>query len=84
MGRRIKYEYDREGIKQSVLRCAKGARMPDGWAESVAERAAQATDKWIADKGTVTEEDLRKVIYEELEDIAPDIAFAYRNHGKII
>ncbi len=84
MRKRKTYEYDREGIKQSVLRAARSARIEEGWAEQIAERAAQATDGWIADKSVVTEADLRKVLYEELKEIAPDVAFAYKNHDKII
>ena len=50
----------------------------------MAERVACATDKWIADKDIVTEDDLRKVIIKELERLNEDVAFAYRNHDKII
>jgi len=84
MRKKKSYEYSREGVKQSVLRAAKSARIEDGWANQIAERAAKAADTWIADKNIVTEADLRKVIAKELEEVAPDVAFAYKNHGKII
>ncbi len=85
MGRkRITYEYTHEGIRESVLRHAKALRLPEGWAEQVAERVAKATDKWIDDKDVVTEDDLKNFICKELDEISPDIAFAYRNHDKII
>jgi hypothetical protein len=85
MGRkRITYEYTHDGIKESILRHAKSLRLPEGWGEQVAERVAKAADKWIDDKDMVTEDDLRNFISKELDDVSPDIAFAYRNHDKII
>ena len=80
----ITYEYSHSGVKQSILRQAKGVRLPEGWAEQIAERVAKATDKWIEDKDIVTEKDLEVFICKELEQLNPDIAFAYKNRDKII
>ena len=38
----------------------------------------------VEDKDIVTEDDLKNVICNELDQLSPDIAFAYRNHDKII
>lgn len=84
MAKKITYEYSSDGIRQSILRNAKSLRLPDGWAEQVADRVTKATDEWIDDKDLVTEEDLRIFICKQLEEISPDIAFAYHNHDKII
>jgi hypothetical protein len=78
------YEYSRDGIKQSVLRNARSIKVPQGWAEQIAERVACAIDKWIADKELVTEDDIRLEMIKELEPLNPDLAFAYQNHDKII
>ena len=80
----VTYEYSHSGVKQSVLRQAKSARLPEGWAEQIAERIAKATDKWIEDKDIVTEKDLEVFICKELEQLDSDIAFAYKNRDKII
>lgn len=80
----VTYEYSHSGVKQSILRQAKGLRLPEGWAEQIAERVAKATDKWIADKEIVTEKDLEIFICKELKELNPDIAFAYKNRDKII
>ncbi len=80
----VTYEYSHSGVKQSVLRQAKGLRLPEGWAEQIAERVAKAADKWIADKEIVTEKDLEIFICKELKEVSPDIAFAYKNRDKII
>lgn len=81
---KVSYEYSTDGIKQSILIQAKSLKLPTAWAEQIAERVAEKTDKWIADKGIVTEDDLRKVIVKELDKLNPDLAYAYRNHDKII
>ena len=81
---RVTYEYSHDGIKDSVFRHAKALRLPEGWGEQLSERIAKATDKWIEDKDIVTEDDLQNFICKELEEVSPDIAFAYRNHDKII
>ena len=82
--KRISYEYSRKGIEQSIIRNAKGLRLPEGWAKTIAKRVADATDKWIEDKEIVTEEDLRVFICKQLKEVSPDLAFTYHNHDKII
>ena len=82
--KRISYEYSHDGVKDSIFRHTMALRLPEGWGEQIAERVAKATDKWIEDKDIVTEDDLKKVICNELDQLSPDIAFAYRNHDKII
>jgi len=84
MKKRITYEYSSRGIRQNVLRYARSQNIPENWAKQIAERVVKATDAWIADKDTVTEDDLRKVIYKEIKVLDPDLAFAYKNHDKII
>ena len=84
MKKKITYEYSSRGIQQNVLRYARSQNVPENWAKQIAERGSKATDAWIADKDTVTEEDLRRIIYNEIKILDPDLAFAYKNHDKII
>ncbi|MBR5418791.1 hypothetical protein IK110_00875 [Candidatus Saccharibacteria bacterium] len=81
---KISYEYDPEGIKKNILQQAKSLNIPSGWAEQIADRVIEKTNKWIADKAIVTEDDLRKIIIKELDKLNADLAYAYRNHDKII
>ena len=66
------------------MRYARSQHIPENWAKQIELRVAKATDAWIEDKDTVTEDDLRKVIYKEIKILDPDLAFAYKNHDKII
>ena len=81
---KITYEYSSSDIKNSILRNAKSIGLPEGWAKQIAERVVKATDEWIADKELITENDLRKEIIKELNNLCPDLAYAYQNHDKII
>ena len=81
---KITYEYSSDGIKQSILRNAKGIGLPEGWAKQIAKRVAKSIDEWIIDKDIVTERDLRRQVVKELKELCPDLAFAYQNHDKII
>ena len=84
MKKKITYEYSSKGIEQNVIRYAKSQNIPENWAKQIALRVVKATDAWIENKDTVTEDDLRKVIYKEIKILDPDLAFAYKNHDKII
>lgn len=84
MRKKITYEYSTAGIKRSILQNAKSLRLPEAWAQQIANRVAKNIDAWIADKEIVTEADLRRQLVKELEPLNADIAFAYRNHDKII
>ena len=82
--KKITYDYSSEGIKRSILANARSLKIPDGWAKQIADRVAKETDAWIANKEIVTEYDLRKKIIKELDKLEPNLAFAYKNHDKII
>ena len=84
MRKKISYDYSSSGVKQSILRNAKSIGLPEGWAKQIATRVAKETDKWIADKEIVTENDLRRKIISELKELSPDLAYAYQNHDKIL
>lgn len=78
------YDYSSDAIKQSILRHARSIKMSPGWAEQIADKVVKKTDAWIADKELVTENDLRQKIIKEIEPLSADLAYAYKNHDKII
>ena len=84
MRKKITYEYSSAGLKKNILTNAKSLRIPEAWAKQIADRVVKNIDKWIADKELITEDDLRKQIVKELKVLEPNLAFAYRNHDKII
>lgn len=84
MRKKITYEYSSAELKNNILLNAKSLRIPEAWAKQIADRVVKNIDKWIADKELITEDDLRKQIVKELKVLEPNLAFAYRNHDKII
>ena len=84
MRKKITYEYSSAELKKNILLNAKSLRIPEAWAKQIADRVVKNIDKWIADKELITEDDLRKQIVKELKVLEPNLAFAYRNHDKII
>lgn len=84
MKKQKQYRYSRIGVIQSIMRQARAAKLPEGWARSLANTVADTTDRWILNKDIITEDDLRGVIIARLGELSPDLAFAYQNHDKII
>lgn len=84
MRKKITYEYSSAGLKKNILTNAKSLHLPEAWAMQIADRVVKNIDRWIADKELITEDDLRKQIVKELKVLEPNLAFAYRNHDKII
>ena len=78
------YEYSHDSVKEKIIQHGAGLGMPKGWLEQIAELAASAVDKWAASKDTITEEDIRKQVVNQLKPLNADIAYAYENYDKII
>jgi hypothetical protein len=78
------YEYSHDDVKQKIIQHGAGLGLPKGWLEQIAELAASAVDKWAESKGTVTEEDIRNQVVNQLRPLNADIAYAYENYDQII
>lgn len=78
------YEYSHDDVKKNIIRHGAGLGLPRGWLEQVAEIAASAVDKWVESKSTVTEEDIRNQVINQLRPLNADVAYAYENYDKII
>jgi len=80
----FEYNYSRSDTKRDIMLAGAGLGLPSGWLEQVAEIVTKAVDRWIEDKATVTEDDIRRHIISELEPLNPDMAYAFENYDKII
>ncbi len=80
----LDFEYSRNDVKRDIIYAGAGLGLPAGWLEQMAEITTQAVDQWIADKATVTEDDIRRKVILELEPLNADVAYAYDNYDKII
>ena len=58
--------------------------LPAGSAEPIIERVLHAVLTWLEERNIITKNDLERVVSSELDKYSPDLAFVYRNRGKVI
>lgn len=63
---------------------ARGLGIPSGSAEIFIEKSLAATQKSLADRAIVTENDIVRAVSKELKKYNPDLAYVYQNRDKII
>ena len=78
------YAYSSSAFKKEIFKNAKSLGIAEKWAETIASQATQHVDSWIKNRGIVTEDDLRRIAYKKLKELNPDIAYIYKNRGKIL
>ena len=76
--------YSAAALKQQILADAKSLHIPDKWAQTIASKAAAHVDTWIKGRGAVTQEDIIRVAHQKLVQLHPDLAYIYKNRGKIL
>ena len=77
-------KFSQRRLQDDILREAKILGMHMGTAELIAKKVTSKTRKWMKDRGTITEDDLTRVVSRELSRYNKDLAFMYKNRGKII
>ena len=78
------YVFSHSGLVKDILKNARAAGVPLGSAEIFATRTADHVQQWIKGRAKVTEADLNRVIAKKLSSFSSDLAFFYKNNGKII
>ncbi len=76
--------FSRTALVKDIIKNAKAINIPIGSAEIFAEKTADHVEKWIKTRAKVTETDLNRVIAQKLATFNRDLAFFYKNSGKII
>jgi len=76
--------YSSSALKQQILSDAKSLKIAEKWAETIAEKTVKHVDAWIKNRGTVTEADITRVAHTKLKEYDADLAYIYKNRGKII
>lgn len=79
-----KQEFNKNKLKQDILNEAKVLGIAGTTAEMIAERSAEAVEKWMKGRAMVTQEDLSRKIADELEKYNADLAYVYKIRGRII
>ncbi|MCL1839759.1 hypothetical protein FWF89_02025 [Candidatus Saccharibacteria bacterium] len=76
--------YSSAALKQQILTDAKSLKIAEHWAETMADKTVKYVDDWIKDRGTVTEADINRVVHNQLKELNADLAYIYKNRGKIL
>ena len=58
--------------------------LPEHSVEPIIEKVLRSVLTWMENRDIITKSDLERVVGLELDKYSPDLAFVYRNRGKII
>jgi len=76
--------YSSAALKTQILADAKSLQIAEKWAEEIAAQTVRHVDAWIKDRGTVTEADISRVAHQKLGELSADLAYIFKNRGKIL
>ncbi len=77
-------EFNEKDLQDELTRSAKAAGISAGSAEAIACKVAKNVTEHIGKRAIVTADDLNRFIASEAEKYNKDLAYLYKNHGKII
>ena len=79
-----KVRFSKKRLREDILGEAKVLGRHMGAAEIVADKVVKEVAKWAEDKTVITEDDITRVASKKLEKYDTDLAYIYKNRGKII
>ena len=71
-------------VVRDVMFEAKALGISQGAAKVFAEKAAEKVTDWAERRESITEDDITTQIAKEVSKYSKDLAFVYKNRGKII
>lgn len=71
-------------IRESLLHDAKIVGIPDGAAETIADKVTEKVHAWATARPAITSDDLNRRIAIESKRYSADLSYVYQNRGKII
>lgn len=76
--------YSSTALKKQILADAKSLKIAEKWAETIANKTAKHTETWLKNRGTVTEADINRIAHKKLKELNADLAYIFKNRGKIL
>lgn len=77
-------KFSAKKLKSEILQEAKVLNLHSGAAEMMADKVVIAVEKWAKKRAAITQEDLDQIVAREIEKYHADLAYVYKNRGKII
>lgn len=81
---KVIYEFSKSDLEKNIIRESKIIKIPAGEARSFVAKVAEKVAKWTEKRAEVTEVDINRQVAKEIEKYSKDLAFVYKNKGKII
>lgn len=75
--------FDSRKVYGSVYAACSALRMTQAEVELIADRAAKATEVWIAKYDHVTSDQIAKVVVREIKKFNRDAAYLYEHHTDV-
>lgn len=79
-----KIKFSRKKVISDIMFEAKVLGRHPGAAKIIAEKVADEVEKWTEKREFITEDDLRRITSTKLKKYDEDLAYIYKNYGKII
>lgn len=76
--------FDEETLQKELLHSAKAVGISVAVAEVLSWKVAKKVGERLAKRASITSDDLNRFIAEEAEKYNADLAYVYKNRGKII
>lgn len=77
-------QFSRLGLKRDIMREGRVLNRHSGAVEAIAEKVSLEVEKWVLERPEITKADLNRVTAARIRKYDPDIAYLYRNRGKIL
>lgn len=78
------FTFDPKQLKKTLKIDAIGVGIPSGAADAFIKATLTSVEKSLASKKIITENDLERVVTKELKKYNADLAYVYKNRGKIV
>lgn len=76
--------FNEKGLQKELLHSARAVGVSMEVAETISIKVARKVGERLVKRAAVTTEDLNRFIAEEAEKYSQDLAYVYKNRGKII
>ena len=80
----VSKKFSKDSLEKDILKEAKIIKLPSGEAKGFSGKVAEKVAKWAEKRGEITENDINLKVADELKKYSKDLAFIYKNRGKII
>ncbi|MBR5408464.1 hypothetical protein IK112_00765 [Candidatus Saccharibacteria bacterium] len=77
-------KFSEKDLIKDILREGKTIGASEKVVEKYAPKVAEKVRKWVEKRAEVTKDDVNRMVAKEIEKYNRDLAFIYKNRGKII